>query len=246
MKYGFICCGYNCQTWVEHSIATMLGQQYQNFRIICIDAMSTDGTYEKLKKIEEYHKDKITVVRNDTRKYQVENTLNAVKMADDCDVMVTVDLDDWLPRNDVLDILNSHYNNSDIWMTYGTYCHYPYQDVSSLYHEYPEEVKKNGTFKKYPRWLASHLRTFRRNLFLRINDNDLRDASGNYIDMAGDAAFMYPMLEMARERSCYIKDIMYVYNKTNPLSEDRIDVKKQENIASYIKSKIINNRLDSL
>ena len=51
---------------------------------------------------------------------------------------------------------------------------------------------------------------------------------------------------MARERSCYIKDIMYVYNKTNPLSEDRVDVKKQENIAAYIKSKIINNRLDSL
>ena len=64
--------------------------------------------------------------------------------------------------------------------------------------------------------------------------------------MAGDAAFMYPMLEMARERSSYIKDIMYVYNKTNPLSEDRINLKKQEDIAAYIRSKKINNRLDSL
>ena len=64
--------------------------------------------------------------------------------------------------------------------------------------------------------------------------------------MSGDAAFMYPMLEMARERSAYVKEIMYVYNKTNPLSEDKIDIHRQEQIAKYIRSKKINDRIKNL
>lgn len=246
IKYGFICCGFNCEKWVIHSMQTMLNQNYQNFRIICIDAGSTDNTYKELEKIKKTYENKVTLIQNETRKYQVENTIQGVKIADDCDVIVTVDLDDWLPNIGVLDTLNSYYSNENIWLTYGTYCHYPYESVSHLYHEYPEEIKINGKFKSYPRWLASHLRTFRRDLFLKINDNDLRDINGNYIDMSGDAAFMYPMLEMARERSAYVKEIMYVYNKTNPLSEDKIDIHRQEQIAKYIRSKKINDRIKNL
>lgn len=245
-KYGFICCGYNCNAWVDQSMQSMLNQEYKNFKIICIDAQSSDGTYEKLLSYQTNHPDIVSVHRNTERKYQVENTLTAAKLAEDCDVLVTVDLDDFLANSKVLNKLNEIYSDKDVWMTYGSYCHFPYQDVSHLYCDYPEDIKQTGTFKQYGRWLSSHLRTFRRQLFLNIQDADLKNDEGKYIDMAGDAAFMYPMLEMARERTRFISDVLYVYNRTNPLSEDRIDIKKQEDVAAKIKLKPINNRIDSL
>jgi glycosyltransferase involved in cell wall biosynthesis len=246
IKYGFICCGYNCVSWVNQSMYTMLNQEYKNFKIICMDAQSTDGTYDELMNYQNSYPDIVSVHRNEDRKYQVENTMLAAKMAEDCDVLVTVDLDDFLANAKVLNKLNEVYSDPNVWMTYGSYCHFPYQDVSHHYHDYPEDVKRDGTFKAHPKWLSSHLRTFKRKLFLNIKDEDLRNSSGNYIDMAGDAAFMYPMLEMARERTRFIPDILYIYNRTNPLSEDRVDVRKQEASAAEIKSKPINERLVEL
>lgn len=246
INYSFVCCGYNCVNWVEQSLNSMLLQNYKNFKIICIDANSDDGTYEVLKKYQSQFSEKIILEKNSSRKYQVENTKHAVSMADPESVIITVDLDDWLPHSNVLNILNKVYSDPNIWMTYGTYCHYPYQDVSHLYYEYPENVKINGTFKQYGRWLASHLRTFRAKLFLSIPDDVLKNQNNEYFDMAGDGAFMYPMLEMARERSSYLNDILYVYNKTNALSEDKINVVKQETVAQQIKEKRVLERLDNI
>lgn len=246
VAYTFVCCGYNCSQWVSHSLSSMLSQEYSNFKIICIDANSDDGTYEILKTYQNNFSDKIIVHQNKERKYQVENTKLGISLSDPNSVIVTVDLDDWLPNKNVLTTLNSFYSNPEIWLTYGTYCHHPYQDVSHLYYEYPEDVKINGSFKQYPRWLASHLRTFRAKLFLSIPEDILKNDSNEYFDMAGDCAFMYPMLEMARERSRYISSILYVYNRTNSLSEDRINIKKQELLAAQIKEKRILDRLVSL
>ena len=71
----------------------------------------------------------------------------------------------------------------------------------------------------------SHLRTFRRELFLSIDDND-EDTDGEYYSMAGDFAFMFPMLEMAGV-DLNIQDVMYVYNRTNILAEDKLIIYKQ-------------------
>jgi hypothetical protein len=75
---------------------------------------------------------------------------------------------------------------------------------------------------------------------------DLKDKNGNYYEMAGDCAFMYPMLELARERTKFINDVLYVYNRTNPISDDKVNLIKQEASANEIKLKKINERLASL
>jgi len=244
--YTFVCCGYNCESWVSASLNSMLSQDYDDFKIICIDAQSTDETHKILKKYEQKYPDKIAVYKNEKRKYQIENTKFGVSVSDPNSIIVTVDLDDWLANNNVLSTLNNYYTSSDVWMTYGTYCHYPYQNVSHLYHDYPEEIKHSGTFKKYSKWLASHLRTFRAKLFLAIPEEALKNKFNEYYDMAGDCAFMYPMLEMSRERTRFVKEILYVYNRVNPMSDDKINVKKQEQCAEEIKQKPINERLISL
>ena len=55
--------------------------------------------------------------------------------------------------------------------------------------------------------------------------------------MAYDQAIMLPLLEMARERSRYIPDILHVYNKENPLSVDKIKTQQQVNTAKEIRKK---------
>ena len=70
--------------------------------------------------------------------------------------------------------------------------------------------------------------------------------TGEYFTMAGDMSFMYPMIEMCGERFKYIDQEMYVYNKTNALSDDRVDVRNQERQADQIKAMRRYERLTSL
>ena len=55
--------------------------------------------------------------------------------------------------------------------------------------------------------------------------------------MAYDQAIMLPLLEMASKRSYYIEDSLYVYNKDNPISVDKIKQLEQYNTAQLIRKK---------
>jgi uncharacterized protein (TIGR00725 family) len=58
----------------------------------------------------------------------------------------------------------------------------------------------------------SHLRTFRRYLFLRVADESLRGGDGAYYDVAWDWAMMLPMVEMAWRAECWKGDeVLYLY-----------------------------------
>ena len=62
--------------------------------------------------------------------------------------------------------------------------------------------------------------------------------------MAWDLAFMFPMLEMAGHKSSYIKDIMYVYNVSNPLNDHKVDNALQINLEKEIRGKKPYARID--
>lgn len=247
--------GYNSQPWIRHCMDSIVNQDYDNFDVIAIDACTTDGTFDTLQEYEEKH-DHMTLVRKNHRCFQVENTRHGVLLSKPNSIIVTVDFDDWLPDNQVLNRLNSVYN-PDVWMTYGTYSEFHGVAISTFppgfFYRYPDEVVENNDFRSH-RWLASHLRTFRRELFLSIKEEDMIDPVTNrYYDMAGDFCFMLPMIEMAGERFEYIPETMYVYNRTNELSEDKHDhrdgtvgVSRQEQIADSIRNKQRYSRLDSL
>ena len=74
-------------------------------------------------------------------------------------------------------------------------------------------------------------------MWKNLNQDDLKDDKGKYYTMAYDQAIMLPLLEMSAERSRYIEDIMYVYNKTNPLNVDKIKAKQQFDTAQEIRKK---------
>lgn len=211
----------NAGPYINKCIDSALSQDYPDFEVIFLDACSTDGTYEKAKEYEKTHSN-IRVLQNDSRKYQGENIRIGTEMAPEKSIIVTLDGDDWFPHENVLHRVNAEYEKTGCWMTYGTYVEHPYRDVSSHYHEYPLDVRQNKTFRSY-KWLASHLRTFRRELFLKINPEDMKDPqTGDYVSYAPDLSFQFPMLEMCGiEKSRYIPDFLYVYNRENPMNESK-------------------------
>jgi glycosyltransferase involved in cell wall biosynthesis len=236
----------NSVNYINKCLESALSQNYLDYEIIFIDAQSNDGTYEKAKLYEKTYKN-IKVIQNEVRKYQGENILIGSVMSPYKSIIVTLDGDDWFPNENVLTKINSVYNETDCWMTYGTYVEHPYRDVSHHYHEYPLEVRKNKTFRQH-KWLASHLRTFRRELFLKINTEDMKDPNtGDFVSMAPDLSFQLPMLEMCGEnKSVYISDILYVYNTENPMSEHKINPNEQERIANFLRSKEPYKTLENL
>ena len=99
----------------------------------------------------------------------------------------------------------------------------------------PEQIINEKIFRK-TEWMTSHMRTFKYKLWKNIDKKDLYDKDGSFYKRAGDIAAMFPMLEMADDKIEYIKDTIYVYNRSNPLNEDKIDHLEQLRIERRIRN----------
>ena len=102
--------------------------------------------------------------------------------------------------------------------------------------KYPWLIRNFNLYRNYF-WYASHLRTFRHDLWLSLNPNDLLDKNGKYFRVAWDLAIMFPMLEMAGNRQEFMQDLLYVYNDQNPISDHKIRRKEQLLAAKEIRRK---------
>lgn len=236
------CC--NQEEWIERCIASCVTQRYDNFDVILLDAISTDKTFTLAK---EYEKDfsNFKAFQNTIRKPQIGNIYELTFLAKNNSVLVSVDGDDWLKNKNVLSKLNEIYSSGDVWMTYGSYEEFPYRSVKFHYHAYPDDVIKNNQFREY-KWLASHLRTYKKELFAKINIKDLQFDNGKWFDTTGDQAFMIPMLEMSGTKSRYIDEVLYTYNVGNQTRDTALNESRQVEMANYIRSKPKYNPIDSL
>ena len=139
--------------------------------------------------------------------------------------------------------------NKDIWLTYGSF-----SPVSGRYSgtcqplSHTHTVDETGkwvdnyltpqTYRKSGVWVTSHLRTFRKWLWDKVKDEDLRDENG-YYKVAWDMAFMYPMIEMAGEHIFFIDKILYIYNDINPQCDGTVDPKLQILTGKSIQAKSV-------
>ena len=244
--YTIVMVGYNSAPWIKTSVESALSQKHHSFDVIAIDAETNDGTYDILKQYEGV--DNFTLVRNNPRKYQSENIMTGVQMAKPNSIICTLDFDDWLIDQNVLSYLDTLYTSDDVWMTYGSYINYFSDAVwqHEIKDRYDDDTVASNSFRSAD-WKASHLRTFRRELFLKINQDDFIDTETNEMyTMAGDLSFMIPMLEMSGERFEVATRPLYVYNKQNPMSDDKVSIRNQERQADQIRSRTKYQRLDVL
>ena len=96
-------------------------------------------------------------------------------------------------------------------MTYGSWTAGP-DGMPGCWPAYPSGVR---TFR-YLRWLATAVRTWKKWLWDRIEDADLRDEDGSYFRVTEDMAIMFPLLEMCgTERARHIPTPLMWYNHTH-------------------------------
>tara|TARA_R110002020_G_scaffold90434_3_gene220183 strand:- start:1604 stop:3583 length:1980 start_codon:yes stop_codon:yes gene_type:complete len=228
---------YNVEEWVKVCIRSVKLQSYKNFQCVLVDDISTDRSAE-IAEQEIAGDDRFVLVRNTEKAYALKNIYDAINLSEpyEEDIIVTLDGDDWLANKDVLDKLNAVYAQSDCWLTYGSYAEYPSGSRGKFAKQIPRHVIQNNLYRENE-WCSSHLRTFKHHLWSGIKKEDLLDSNGDFYRMAWDLAFMFPMLEMAGDKSKYINDILYVYNLGNPLNDHKVDGKLQQSLEFDIRNK---------
>jgi glycosyltransferase involved in cell wall biosynthesis len=209
---------YKAKQWIERCLVSAFNQSYNNFRIICIDDASPDGSGELIAQvIKKYNQeDRVCFIQNKVRVGALANFVTASQLCHDDEIIVLLDGDDELSCSHVLTILNAMYQNPDVWMTYGQFAHSDPGYVGEC-SQIPDEVIDANTVREYT-FVSSHLKTFYAWLFKRIKREDLQ-IKGQYFHATSDLAYMIPMLEMAGFHSRFVPQILYIYNTINPISE---------------------------
>jgi len=212
-----ITCFWNVEEYIEKCISSVMSQNFSNFKMYLIDDISTDNTISIIKKLIK-NDDRFILIENSEKKFKLKNLDNLLmdeSKFDDEDIIVELDGDDWLHNNNVLSLINDKYlNDKNLWITNGSFI---YSDG-----RFGFSSKVNPETVRTDTFLFSHLRTWKTHLWRNINEESFIDTNGEYFKSGGDAAYSFPMIEMAGEKHYkYIPDILYVYNEQNPRNDHK-------------------------
>lgn len=233
-KIGIV--GGPCEKYIEKCITSFLNQEEKNWEIqIVLDPV--DNAYKIAKK---YEDKKIKIFQNNNKKNAVHNHVLAFSKLD-CkneDIIVTMDADDWLSSEHSLSIVKSYYQKfPDTLVTHGSWVGYPDPNIPTNCYPYTDDEWKKG-IRNLPLWKATQLRTMKYKIWKNIDVNDLKDDNGDFFTFCGDLAYMFPALEMAgQDRTKFISEVIYVYNKETPYNEMKINLNFQQKICKYIRCK---------
>jgi len=218
---------YNNEKWLRMCLRSVQLQNYDNYQCIIIDDCSSDKSTEVIKNTID-DDPRFVLIENTKRQLALKNIYDAIANfnLNDEDIIVTLDGDDWFATKQALEILNNTYKEKKCWITYGSYIEHPSLKLrGECSQKIPKEIIETNSFRE-SKWMSSHLRTFKYKLWKQIKKEDFLEEDGRFCDGAWDMIFMFPMLEMAGLRSAFVKDILHVYNRSNPLNEDKVDHEK--------------------
>jgi len=233
---------YNCENWAEKNLNSAIQQKYDNFDVVYVDDNSSDKTWEIISSYKRC--ENLKLIRNVFNKGKMYNMYEAIRDIQNEDTIVVIlDGDDWLIDENVLSCLNETYKADNIWMTNGSYVIEPTKEVVRPL------IDKNywqGAIRKKS-WQFSHLGTFRKKLFCKIKRKDFMNKQSLFWETTSDQAIMWPMAEMAGpEHFKSIDKVLYVYNRLNALSDDRVNRIDQLKTEQIIRNKNSYERLRNL
>lgn len=227
MSYLIVMTGRNCAPWAQRALESV-ARQHGDFRVHVTDDASDDATPEIVTEFcrhdDRFTPTLITGSPNGTMRNQYE-AWNALQ-PDDGDVIVWVDLDDRLYRdNDTFAILDREYDAGAL-VTYGSYIPDPPSDTCPRVFPYPPDIRDAGLIRTYTRKRIggirfNHLRTVSWTVLQRIPAGVLQDRARRWFTSGPDFAVMIPAIELAGQHTHFIPEILYAYTSDNPYSEWR-------------------------
>ena len=234
---------YNCEPWVEKNLKSAINQDYSNYDVVYIDDASTDSTLDRAKAVLASSSTSYSLIKNEVNRKALPNLYDAVYQSQEGTIIVALDGDDWLLNNNVLTYLNEVYDQHDPWITAGSYI----DNYQGIIHRPKVDNHFWQGIIRQKEWSLSHLRTFRRELFTKIELKDFLDLDGSFFKYTWDRVIMYPMVEMAGQQKFHaILKPLYVYNRLNPISVDRVHRKDQLRIEQLISRKETYQKVEEL
>lgn len=227
---------YNNEKYCEACLESVFSQNYQNYRVIYIDDASTDNTFNL---VEEYIlrndlSDKVTLIRNEKNKSMLPNHYLMAHLCEDHEIIVSLDGDDRFYHPNVLKRINAAYFDSDVWVTYGQFI-----EDGEIYPHKPYPLFKTKlqphVIRKIP-FMFMQPRTYYAGLFKQIPKHHFL-INGDFFRCSGDVAIMIFLIDLAREHTYFIPEILYVYNTANPINDHKKDRMWQLGIEKAIKRK---------
>jgi glycosyltransferase involved in cell wall biosynthesis len=228
---------YNCEKYIERCLLSIMSQNFKDFTCYITDDMSTDKTVEIVKQTI-LNDPRFILIENHCKFYQPGNYDQVIRFRaiSGDEICVEVDGDDWLPNPNVLKKINEVYQDQNVWMTSGSF---KYHDGRHGFANPP-----TSTDVRKQTFTLSHMRTWKAWLWKKIEIEDLKDEHGNYWEVAGDLAFMFPMFEMCGlEHYRFLTDINYIYNESNPMNDHKVNMPKVMEIVNKIRNKKPYNKI---
>jgi len=241
---------YNAQRWLPTCIKSIIKQTVPEWTLHLCNDCSTDKSQDICKHY--YLNDKrVQWYNNNHKVYSSGNhwlTINLSPDIKDEDICIDVDGDDWLAHPDVFKQVLEAYENENTWMTYGSFVHLAgLNNNKPIFTQGFAQPPANWSALRKIRYTTTHLRTYKAGLFRKIQEQDLKDPNGDWLSMAGDVAFMYPMLEMCGpEHAAFLPQIHYIYNTETNYNEYKVNLGKQNAFAEYVRNKEPYKKLESL
>ena len=251
MKIKVIIPTHNCEKWIIRCLDSVEKQNYLNYDVMIIADASTDNNAILIKGFcnERGSNWDYTINKfNERCPFNIWLGIEKSKPEND-DIIFLLDGDDFLPNENIFNIIVNEYKNINCWLTYGSYDSHPINNGQTQAQPYPENVIRDRSFR-HSQHRFNHPITFKYFLWKAMPVSELKDENGSWFRAAYDQAIMIPLLELAGENHKCLSDILYTYNSVNPKSlgfeKDPIEVKKHHDVAKIIKLKSKLNKLNNI
>ena len=223
---------YNCENYIEKCISTIMTQKHNDFKCFITDDLSTDETVNKVKKLIQ-NDSRFILIENIKKMHQPGNYDQIIRgdygVKDD-DICIEVDGDDWLPNSETFSRIEKVYEDANVWLANGSFKYHDGRMGFSSPHNDFEDIRRKP-------FTLSHIRTWKSFLWKKIKVEDLKDENGEYWDVAGDLAFMFPMVEMSGiNHYRFMPNVNYVYNEENPLNDHKLHLRRVQHVSSIIRN----------
>ncbi len=227
---------HNAHAFVEKSLRSIARQSWRNLSVAVVDDASTDRTAEHTRDaIGDDVRFRLQVLDQRVWQAKAQQIAFASLDARPQEIVVLVDGDDWLLSEDALAIIHQLHHERRLLAAYGNYITTD-GEVCPWSQDYPLKAKITGTYRSVG-WLAAHPKSFRYGLLRHVHESALTDSNGTYFRTAGDHALFLPILELAGTRTGFWKQPLYVYNRANPLNEDKLYPRDQRRDALEVLAK---------
>lgn len=241
---------FNSWRFTPAHILSVAAQLYDNYTHYIIDDMSTDSTAqmarEMIATLPESIRGKFKLIVNTEKKYAVGNQVETIKNLPGNPIVVLLDGDDMLNNDpDIFNYINRLHNRGAKF-TYGS-MHSLADNINLVAQPYPRSVLEKRTYREHLfNWGMpyTHLRTFRKEIFDKVDESNFRDPeTGTYWRAGGDNSMFYPLMDHCKpEEILAVQRILVRYNDLNPLNDYKINTEEQTNTARAIR----NNKYDGM